>query len=107
MARRLLLPAGMLPDNEPLRGLQERDVTAVSAAVKHGVRACREALTLWLGSSETQPVERAISRAAASMVRSVAASEARPPGPAATLLVRLLLIALIEEMGRPHVVTLN
>lgn len=97
----------MLPNNEPLRGLREREVTAVAGAVKDGVKACREALTLWLGSSETQPVEEAISRAAASMVRSIAATEARPPGPAATLLVRLLLIALIEEMGRPHVVTLN
>jgi hypothetical protein len=107
VARRLLPSGGMLPDNEPLRGLQEREVTMVNAAVKDSVKACREALTVWLGSSETQPVERAISQAAASMIRSMAASEARPPGPAATLLVRLLLIALIEEMGRPHVVTLN
>jgi hypothetical protein len=97
----------MRPDDEPLRGLQERQVVAVSGAVKDGVRACRDALSGWLGSSDTGPVERAIACAAASMLRAVAASEARPPSPGAHLLVRLLLIALIEEMGRPHVVTLN
>jgi hypothetical protein len=41
------------------------------------------------------------------MMRAIAASDARPPGPAANLLVRLLLVALLEEMGRPHIVNLN
>lgn len=97
----------MRPDNEPLRGLEGREVAAVSGAVKDGVRACRGALSAWLGSSDTRPVELAIGQAAASMLRAVAASETRPPSPGSHLLVRLLLIALIEEMGRPHVVTLN
>ncbi len=79
----------------------------MSGAVKDGVKACREALSTWLGSSDTRPVQRAVTQAATSMLRAIATSEARPPSPGATLLVRLLLIALIEEMGRPHVVTLN
>jgi hypothetical protein len=95
------------PDNEPVGGLEERDVLQLSTAVRDGVKSCREALSLWLESSESTPVERAVHRAAAQMMRSVAAAEARPPSPAATLLVRLLLIALIEEMGRPHILTLN
>jgi hypothetical protein len=97
----------VLPENEPLGRLEERHVLLLSTAVKDGVKSCREALALWLESSESSPVERAVHRAAAQMMRSVASSEARPVGPAATLLVRLLLIALIEEMGRPHIVTLN
>ncbi len=97
----------MLPENEPLRGLEERDVLALSTVVKDGVGSCREALAAWLGSSETRPVEDAVARVSTRMMRSIAASDARPPGPAATLLVRLLLVALIEEMGRPYIVNLN
>src|SRR5712691_1552578 len=97
----------MLHENEPLRGLKERDVVALSATVKDGVGACHEALVAWLGSSEPRLVEEAVAQVSARMMRSIAASDARPPGPAATLLVRLLLVALIEEMGRPHIVNLN
>ncbi len=97
----------MLSENEPLRGLEEGDVLMLSAAVKDGVKSCREALSVWLDRSESRPVEQAVHQAASRMLRSVAASEARPAGPAATLLVRLLLITLIEEMGRPHMVSLN
>jgi hypothetical protein len=95
------------PDNEPLRGLEEEDVLALAAAVRDGVRSCRTALSLWVDQGEPAPVEDAVARGAAMLLRAVAASEARPPGPAATLLVRLLLVALIEEMGRPHAITLN
>lgn len=97
----------MLPDNEPLSGLEERDILVVSAAVKEGVRSCRDAMTLWLGSSDSQPVEEAVARVSSMMMRTVAASDARPPGPAALLLVRLLLVSLVEEMGRPHIVSAN
>jgi hypothetical protein len=97
----------VLPENEPLGELEERDILIVSAAVKDGVRSCRDALALWLDSSESRPVEDAVARASAMMMRTVAASDARPPGPAALLLVRLLLVAIVEEIGRPHVVTLN
>ena len=97
----------MLPDNEPLRSQEERDVLALGAAVKDGVNACRDALAIWLGSSEPGPVEEAVAEVSARMLRSAAASEARPAGPATTLLVRLLLVALIEEMGRSHILSPN
>jgi hypothetical protein len=97
----------MLPDNEPLKSLQERDVLALGASVKDGVNACRDALAAWLGSSEPGPVEEAVAEVSARMLRSVACSEARPAGPATTLLVRLLLVALIEEMGRAHILSPN
>ena len=97
----------MLPDNEPLRSLEERDVLALGAAVKDGVNACRDALAVWLGSSEPGPVEEAVAQVSTRMLRSVAVSEAHPAGPATTLLVRLLLVALIEEMGRPHIINPN
>jgi hypothetical protein len=95
------------PDNEPLGGLEERDVLAVAAAVRDGVRNCRDALSLWMDHAEPGPVEDAVARTATMLLRTVAASDARPPGPAATLLVRLLLVAIIEELGRPHAITLN
>jgi hypothetical protein len=94
-------------DNEPLRGLEEGDVLAVAAAVEQGVRGCRDALVLWLDHSESGPVEDAVARTAATLLRTVAASEARAPGPATTLAVRLLLVALIEEIGRPHAIVPN
>jgi len=97
----------VIPDDEALRGLQERDVVVLNAAVKDGVRACREALAQWFGTSESEPVEQAVRQTVSRIVRTLATSDARPPSPAATVLVRLLLVALIEEMGRPHVVTLN
>lgn len=97
----------MRSDNEPLRGLEERDVLAVAAAVKSAVRGCRDALTLWLDHAESGPVEDAVADTAAALLRTVAASEARPAGPATTLAVRLLLIAVIEELGRPHAIVLN
>ena len=97
----------VIPDDEALRGLQEGEVAVLNAAVKDGVRSCREALAHWFGTSESAPVELAVRQAVSRIVRSVAMSEARPPSPATTVLVRLLLVALIEEMGRPHVVTLN
>jgi hypothetical protein len=94
-------------DNEPLRSLEEDDVRAVAAAVREGVRGCRDALAVWLDHAESGPVEDAVARTAATLLRTVAASEARPAGPATTLAVRLLLVALIEEMGRPHAIVLN
>ncbi len=97
----------VVPENEPIRELEARDVLAVGAAVREGVRECRQALAGWLDRSEAGPVEATVSRAAARMLRSAAVSAARPPGPAEVLLVRLLLAALIEEMARPHVLTLN
>ncbi len=97
----------MIPDDEALKGLQERDVVVLNAAVKDGVKACREALTHWFGTSESAPVEQAVRQAVSRMVRSLSVSDARPPTPATAVLVRLLLVVLIEEMGRPHVVTLN
>jgi hypothetical protein len=103
----LALFTGMRPDNEPFRGLAEEDALAVGAAVRGGVQECRLALAGWLDNSDSRPIEEAVSRVAARILRPVAASDARPPGPAAVLLVRLLLVALLEEMGRPHVVTLN
>jgi hypothetical protein len=97
----------VIPENEPLEGLDVHEVVMVSSAVKAGVAACREALSAWLDGSTSQPVERAVGQAASMMLRSVAVSDARPPGPAGTLLVRLLLVALIEEIGRPHLLTPN
>jgi hypothetical protein len=97
----------MLHENEPLRDLEERDVVALSATVKDGVGACREALVAWLDGSEPRPVEQVVAQVSARMMRAIAGSDARPPSPAANLLVRLLLVALIEEMGRPHIVSLN
>jgi hypothetical protein len=97
----------VLPDNEPLRDLEAADVLVLGAAVREGVNSCRQALTAWLDTSETGPVEDAVAQAATRLLRSVAAADARPPGPATTLLVRLLLVAVIEEMGRAQVVTLN
>jgi hypothetical protein len=98
---------GMRPENEPLRGLAEGDALAVGAAVREGVHECRLALAGWLDSSDSRPIEEAVSQVASRILRPVAASDARPPGPAAVLLVRLLVVALLEEMGRPHIVTLN
>jgi hypothetical protein len=97
----------MRQDNEPLRGLAEEDALAVGAAVRGGVQECRLALAGWLDSSDSRTIEEAVSRVATRLLRPVAASDARPPGPAEVLLVRLLLVALLEEMGRPHVVNLN
>jgi hypothetical protein len=93
--------------NEPLRGLEERDVLAVAAAVRDGVRGCRDTLALWMDHADSAPVEDAVARLAAGLLRTVAASEARPAGPATTLAVRLLLVALVEEIGRPHVIVPN
>ena len=97
----------MRSDNEPLRSLEERDVLAVAAAVGEGVRGCRDALVLWLDHAESGPVEEAVARTATTLLRTVAASEARAAGAATTLAVRLLLVALIEEIGRPHAIVLN
>jgi hypothetical protein len=97
----------MRPENEPFRGLAEEDALAVGAAVRGGVQECRLALAGWLDSSDSRSIEDAVSRVASRILRPVTASDARPPGPAAVLLVRLLIVALLEEMGRPHVVTLN
>jgi hypothetical protein len=97
----------MRQDNEPLKGLAEEDALAVGAAVRAGVQECRLALAGWLDSSDSRTIEEAVSRVATRLLRPVAASDARPPGPAAVLLVRLLLVAVLEEMGRPHVVNLN
>jgi hypothetical protein len=97
----------MRPENEPLRGIAEEDALAVGAAVRGGIQECRLALAGWLDNSDARAIEEAVGRVAARVLRPVAASDARPPAPAAVLLVRLLLVALLEEMGRPHVITLN
>ena len=97
----------MLPENEPLQGLEQRELTALRAAVQEGVRACREALSVWFTSSESQPLEEAVNQAASKMLRLVGTLEEGAPGPATHVLVRILLISIIEEMGRPHVLQLN
>src|SRR5262245_19324795 len=98
---------GMRPDKEPLKGLAEGDALAVGAAVREGVQECRLALAGWVDCSDARPIEDAVSRVATRILQPVAAAEERAPGPAAVLVVRLLVVAVLEEMSRPHVVTLN
>ncbi len=97
----------MWPEPEPRVGLEERDLRRLHATVRDGVTSCREALSAWFDTSESRPLEDAVSQAATKMLQVAGTLGAGVREPAAAVLVHLLLIAVIEEMGRPHVVSPN